>query len=278
MPESTRTAACDHALGITAYRFAGLAQPFPSHFHEHYVIGLVEAGTRRLCCCGRDYTAAPGDLLLFNPGDPHACTQAEGALTYRCLNIPPKTMGALAQEITGQRALPRFCPSVWRDGEAACCLAALHALLMEGSREFAREEQLLLLLERLIRCCARPFDAPTPAGSREVEAACRLMEREYARRITLDDLCRASALSRSTLLRAFARQKGVTPYRYLETVRVNAAKRLLEQGVPPAEAALQAGFADQSHFTNYFTRFIGLPPGAYREIVSAACGREGNAP
>lgn len=29
---------------------------------------------------------------------------------------------------------------------------------------------------------------------------------------------------------------------------------------------LQPGFSDQSHFTNYFSRFIGLTPGAYREI------------
>ena len=41
---------------------------------------------------------------------------------------------------------------------------------------------------------------------------------------------------------------------------------LLEQGVPPIEAALQTGFSDQSHFTNYFNRFIGLAPGIYRDI------------
>ena len=44
------------------------------------------------------------------------------------------------------------------------------------------------------------------------------------------------------------------------------AKALLEQGVPPIEAAARTGFSDQSHFTNYFSRFIGLAPGVYREI------------
>ena len=34
----------------------------------------------------------------------------------------------------------------------------------------------------------------------------------------------------------------------------------------PMEAALLTGFSDQSHFTNYFSRFIGLTPGSYREI------------
>ena len=47
---------------------------------------------------------------------------------------------------------------------------------------------------------------------------------------------------------------------------IGKAKKLLEQGVPPIEAAMQTGFSDQSHFTNYFNRFIGLAPGLYHDI------------
>ena len=36
-----------------------------------------------------------------------------------------------------------------------------------------------------------------------------------------------------TLLRAFIKDKGVTPYRYLETVPINEAKRLLSEGELP---------------------------------------------
>ena len=42
--------------------------------------------------------------------------------------------------------------------------------------------------------------------------------------ITLDRLCRCAHLSKSTLLRAFTREKGVTPYRYLEAVRIGETK------------------------------------------------------
>jgi transcriptional regulator GlxA family with amidase domain len=52
----------------------------------------------------------------------------------------------------------------------------------------------------------------------------------------------------------------------LENIRINEAKKLLEQGVPPVDAALQTGFSDQSHFTNFFNMFIGLAPGIYRDI------------
>ena len=94
------------------------------------------------------------------------------------------------------------------------------------------------------------------------------MEQHFAEPICLEQICRCAGLSKSTLLRAFTKSKGVTPYSYLENIRIGRAKKLLEQGVPPIEAALQTGFSDQSHFTNYFNRFIGLAPGVYREIYS----------
>ena len=64
----------------------------------------------------------------------------------------------------------------------------------------------------------------------------------------------------------FTKEKGITPYRYLETIRINKAKKMLEQGVSPIETAILTGFSDQSHFTNYFNDFIGIAPGIYRNI------------
>lgn len=100
------------------------------------------------------------------------------------------------------------------------------------------------------------------------------MEQHFADRIYLDQICRHAGLSRSTLLRAFTKSKGITPYSYLENIRIGKAKKLLEKGVPPMEAAMQTGFSDQSHFTNYFSRFIGLTPGFYRDIFSERDSRE----
>ena len=39
-----------------------------------------------------------------------------------------------------------------------------------------------------------------------------------------------------------------------------------ESLIAQAEAALEAGFSDQSHFTNCFTAITGLTPGAYRAL------------
>lgn len=267
MEKPFKTVAADHDLHIEAYHFRGLAQPFSLHFHAHYVLGLVERGTRNLTCKGREMALRPGQLFLLNPGDSHACTQCgDELLDYRSVTLPIETMLDLAAELSGAKTLPVFPAPVVEDPELACQFRAFHQLLFSGSGRFAREEALLLLAERLLEQHGQFSLAPPPSCRAEVEQACLYMDRHFPERITLDQLCRRTGLSRSTLLRAFTQERGITPYRYLETVRVNAAKHLLEQGATPLEAAMQTGFSDQSHFTNYFTGFIGVSPGMYRDI------------
>lgn len=267
MKKEIRTVVYDEELQIEAYRFEGIRQPFPNHFHEHYVIGFVEEGERQLSCRNREYALEKGSIVVFNPGDNHGCTQSDGGTwDYRGFNISREVMLRLAEEVTGRKELPGFSQNVVYDEETGCYLRPLHEMVVRGIEGFGKEEVLLFLISTLIQNYGRPFESCIPECREEIEKACEFMESHYRSRICLDDICGYAALSKSTLLRAFTKSKGVTPYRYLENIRINEAKKLLGQGVSPLEAAIQTGFSDQSHFTNYFNRFIGLSPGVYRDI------------
>lgn len=272
MEQEYTAAVYDEALSVEACRFRGLSRPFPSHFHEHFVLGLVESGERRLVCNGQEFALCAGDVMLLNPGDSHSCVQCGGALDYRSLHLPLALMDALAREITGTDEALRFTQPVIRDEEITCRLRALHQLILEGGGAMEKEEGLLLLIEALFRQYGQLCGRPAPEYREEVAAACAFLEEHYKERVTLDGLCRHVGLSKAALLRAFARCKGITPHRYLEAVRVNRARELLGQGLSPTQAALETGFTDQSHFTRYFTRFSGLTPGAYRKITSKRKG------
>ena len=78
MRQEIRTVVHDEDLQIEAYRFEGFVRPFPSHFHTYYVIGYIESGQRTLSCNNQEYAVGPGHILIFNPGDSHACVQADG--------------------------------------------------------------------------------------------------------------------------------------------------------------------------------------------------------
>ncbi|MCE5173241.1 AraC family transcriptional regulator [Paenibacillus profundus] len=254
MPNEKRTVSYDADLQIEAYWFEGIMQKFPNHFHDYYVIGFIEAGQRYLLCKNQEYFINPGDIIIFNPRDVHSCEQIDGkTLDYRCINIQPEMMKKTALEITGREFFPNFSQAVLYRSELASSLRELHHMICEGETDFIKEELYLFLISQLIQEYADSITDPlAQEPTSEFKPVCDYLEANFAKAITLDELSRLANMSKYHFLRSFTRQKGISPYSYLETIRIGNAKKLLEQGVPPVEAAFQTGFSDQSHFPNFF--------------------------
>ncbi|NUS17342.1 MAG: helix-turn-helix transcriptional regulator, partial [Streptomyces sp.] len=81
---------------------------------------------------------------------------------------------------------------------------------------------------------------------------------------SLERLAAEFGTSPFALLRAFKAAYGLPPHAWLTGERVRAARRLLDAGVAPADAATAVGFTDQPHLNRHFTRIVGVPPGAYQ--------------
>lgn len=267
MKKEVRAVCFDESLSVEALSFEGVSQPFPEHFHDHYVIGLVLRGTREMFCAGRSLAIVAGDILLLAPGDSHGCVQANGgAFDYAALNVAENVMRKLAEEITGEECRPVFPENVVKDEELGGLILKLHRLIFEDCRGLEKEETLYLLISRIIESSGQPFLRTVAPNGSAVERVCMFINEHYAEPLCLDELCQVGHMSRSTLLRSFVKFKGLTPYRYLQSVRINRAKELLERGEKPIEAAALTGFSDQSHFTNAFHTFFGLSPAAYGRI------------
>lgn len=267
MKQEQRIICFDETLGIEAYRFIGVMQKFPNHFHKYYVLGFIEDGYRYLSCKNKEYTIGKGDLILINPMENHTCAQIDDrALDYRCLNVEPEVMQKMVYEITGCNFLPEFTTTVAHQSEYVLSLKELHQMLMEEQESFQKEEAFCFLIEQLLDNYTEKRPLVPFEVSSQIQLACDYMDQHFAESISLADLSRISNLNKYTLLRGFTRQRGVTPYQYLEAKRVGYAKKLLEQGVSVIETAGQSGFTDQSHFTKFFKNIIGLTPKQYQNI------------
>lgn len=273
MKRERRTMVYDQDLLVEAYYFVNLVQAFPEHFHDYYVVGIMEQGERQLGCNGESRLVKPGDMILFNPEDNHSCTRVNNTLlSYRCFHISLQTVRYWL-ELAAEEPLPKFEQCVINDENIAGIYRECHSLVMaadESQNHKAEKEELFLLLLSLL-LNERGGCNHEKAGesyTAEIERACCFIEEHFAENISLDMLCDEAGVSKSTLIRYFLRLKNVTPYRYLASVRVGKAKQMLEQGCSPVAAAVQSGFADQSHFTHCFKKFIGVTPGAYREIFA----------
>lgn len=260
----------DRDLKIEAYNLTGIVQKFPNHFHEYYVIGFVEGGRRHMWCKDQEYDVGAGDLILFNPRDTHSCAPVCGELLdYRAVNIEPHVMEHAVKEITGRAFIPRFTQNVAFHSEVTQSVAATYNAIIRHASKLEKEEALFFLLEQVLQEYSAPFaEEHISRPDSQIQTLCTYMEEHFADNISLEELLSMTTFGKSYLFRCFTKQVGVSPYRYLQTIRLDKAKHFLEEGIPPVEAAAMAGFADQSHFTNFFKEFIGLTPRQYQKIFT----------
>jgi len=113
--------------------------------------------------------------------------------------------------------------------------------------------------------CMGQEPVPQPCGSEHppVQKARRYMEVHFAENVSIAKLGALVSLSPCHFARVFRRHTAVSPHAYLECIRIRNVQALLDRGHTLASAAAAAGFADQSHLTHRFKRFLGITPGEY---------------
>jgi AraC family transcriptional regulator len=83
----------------------------------------------------------------------------------------------------------------------------------------------------------------------------------------VEALAADAGVHRVHLARTFRDHVGVPVTVYARRLRLEAARRHVERGVPLAQAAARAGFADQSHLTRTMRSAWGVTPGELRRTL-----------
>jgi transcriptional regulator GlxA family with amidase domain len=98
-----------------------------------------------------------------------------------------------------------------------------------------------------------------------VHSAQSRMEEDPAAQLSVDELARSVGVSARTLTRRFRAAVGDTPWRHMQTIRIETAKRQLETTNDPVDQIrLRVGYQDPTAFRRAFVRLTGLGPRAYR--------------
>lgn len=246
--------------------FAG--HGYEPHRHDTYAIGRTLAGVQSFHYRGAQRHSLPGGTIVLHPDEVHdGEAGTDAGFRYRMLYIEP----ALIQQILGGRPLPFIQHGLSADPRL---YAASGQLLrgMDAPLDALEEDDALFDLAHALGAASAAARAPQPFDYRAAERARECIHGALAGGVTLDELARHSARDRWSLSRDFRLLYGTSPYRYLTMRRLDLVRALLLQGRPLADAALMAGFTDQSHMTRHFGKAYGMSPARWLRM------RTGGAP
>ncbi len=142
---------------------------------------------------------------------------------------------------------------------------SLHVLRRLGGAALARSVSGIMLVDGA-RTSQRPFmsvqrDYSEPLIRRAIE----WMTNKLTQPVSIDDLANAMHVSYRTLNRRFIEVTGLTPLAYLQALKIERAKELLEGSHCDFEAiTASVGYEDVSSFRRLFKRSTGLSPTQYR--------------
>lgn len=246
---------------------------FSRHSHEDFALGLMEHGAQKFHCRGREFCAPAGSLITVNPDEIHDGQSANNAVyRYRIVYLPFSQIQEIGAATVAPRTNHYFRTPVTVDSELARQLAYVFGLLDRTGRDTLEIQSIFynLLSRLLIRHGTEheriPYKQPVPQA---ITRACDYIhEMAREKNISLDDISAAAGLSRYHFLRIFTASQGISPYSFLLHRRLQLARESIARGFPLADAAIDAGFADQSHLTRRFKSAFGITPRQYQKAVT----------
>lgn len=238
------------------------AQDFAPHSHEALVVTVTEAGGSEIKSRGETKEASSSALFVFNPAEPHSGRMAKSKRwRYRGLYLAQPALKKLGATL-GIDAVPYFTANAIHDPALIGCFLDLHVTLQSGADALLEREGLVASFGELFRRYGSRGEriASGRSDRSPVSSVQALMRDRYRGQLTLEEMARIVDLTPFQLIGLFKRTIGLTPHAYLTQVRLKAAMREMRHGVSIAEAALAAGFYDQSVLTNHFKRAYGITP------------------
>jgi AraC-like DNA-binding protein len=228
---------------------------YPLHTHDAWTLLIVDSGAVGYALERHQHGAVQAAVTLLPPHVPHdGRSVTAGGFRKRVVYLEPDVLDPALIGATVDH--PTFADPVLRGG-----VDQFHRALAHPGDELEAGSWLVLLTDRI-----RHQLRPTPAAAAPAGLAPRLRElidADVRAGIGLDEAARLLGADGAHLVRTFTRTFGMPPHRYLTGRRVDRARRLLLDGCPAADAAIAAGFYDQSHLTRHFKRLLGTTPGQY---------------
>ncbi len=233
------------------------ATGFSPHRHDTYAIGITLSGVQTFHYRGRARRCLPGQCHVLHPDELHdGVPGAPEGFAYRIAYLDP----GLVQAALGGRALPFVSDPVIDLSDRLKSELSVLWDLESPIDDMGRVELVSVVADMLLAASGTAAPPRQPLCLSGLARVRSLVAEHTADRIPIDELERAADLDRWSLARQFRSAFGTSPSRFRTMRQLDRVRRSMRSGAGLADAALAAGFADQSHMSRQFKRAYGLTP------------------
>ena len=264
-----RSTSAEHGVEFLEAWFAGPA--YHKHRHDTYAICLTTVGVQAFDYRGTTEISTPGQVVVLHPDELHDGRAGTAAgFGYRILYVEPALIFEAVQALCGRvGGLPFVRHPVIMSAKLSAAVTSAFQVTREP---LAIDSLIVQLAEGLIDAdpSCRPTARLRHLDRDALERARQFLDAQKARVVRSAELEAVTGLTRYDLARQFRSMCGTSPYRYLLMRRLDDARKQIAKRRPLVDVALEAGFADQAHFTRMFKAAFGLTPARY----GALCAQE----
>jgi transcriptional regulator GlxA family with amidase domain len=223
-----------------------------------WIARMHRQGARLLAACGGAIVLAEAGLLDGHSATTHWLYVPLFRSLYPEVHLKPERI--LVQTGIGNSIVISGGASSWQD--LTLFLIARHA----GTAEAIRISKLFLY--QWHRDGQLPYAsmiANVSHGDAIIGKCQEYVPDHYQSKEILAELLQISGLPKRSFDRRFRKATGYSPLEYIQWLRVEEAKQMLElEDRPIEDIALDVGYSDLSSFRRLFRKIAGLTPGDYR--------------
>jgi len=250
------------------------------HSHDYFQIYYIKEGKIVHHLDESSAVLTAGDVFIIPPNLPHYIETASESLRFYSISFMPDFLKDIEE---GNRFVKDFIhylcklaaenvpPSLTLDDEDAIFSDSVVIKIMKefAGNKIGKDAVIKSLVGLLLSIFARAYfdqkcESITIRSQREAIMHCiAYVNNHFEEEITLEEMAKKSAMSKTAFCTAFSRVVGESFKKYLNRKRVEKAAELIKNGENVCTAARLSGYLNFSTFYRNFVRVFGVSPSEY---------------